>query len=130
MWANLKFNSFPDHSNLVTGFGGQKLDIMDRLIREATELEMHLNNIKREDDLILSEAWKPFLHRLKGRRHLKQKQNTSFTPTPSIHLANPSPCPPTAHLTLTTTPVISLHHRLLLPATTLPHEGLRLSVKG
>jgi hypothetical protein len=58
---------------------------MDWMIREAVEIELHPNDMNREDGLHLSQAWKPLIHSFRGCRKC-QVQHCQSPTQPLVHI--------------------------------------------
>jgi hypothetical protein len=68
-WPNTAFTWTIASKLLDTSILSTKSRHMDRMMREATEIELYPNNINREDGLCMSYSWKPLIHSLKGCRN-------------------------------------------------------------
>jgi hypothetical protein len=63
---------------------------MDHIIKEATEIELHPKNIKREDGFCLSKSWTPLICSLKDCREpasYDSRSEFSAWPYRSMHIA-------------------------------------------
>jgi hypothetical protein len=62
-----------------TSILAKKSRYMGQIIREATEIECHPNNINREDGFSLSKSWNPIIHTLKAWKKEKISIRTRLT---------------------------------------------------
>jgi hypothetical protein len=53
---------------------------MDRIIREAVEIKLHLHNVNGEDGFCLSRTIQPLVHTLKEWKNTVSKDKTCMSP--------------------------------------------------
>jgi hypothetical protein len=69
-----------------------KTRYMDRIIREAIEIELHLDNMHREGGFCLSKSWKPLICSLKRPRDMTPDPQVTHDNTDNIATPCPQPC--------------------------------------